>query len=129
MVVNVLSFGPSPTSRIEIQYADITLANNQSAPANVDASLSFAVGTYGGFQAEYYITDASSPSIVRMGKLSCVINSDGSIPSITDMNNISADVGISFSLMYDGSSTANLQFTSTNTSTRTMRVLIHRFLR
>jgi hypothetical protein len=128
LVANKLLFGPTPGSYLEEQYADITLANNTSGVANVDASTSFAVASYGGFIADYYMTDGGSPTIVRQGRLSCVANSDGSIPSITDTYNDSGDIGVQFSLAYSAGS-ANLQFTSTNTTDRTLRIFIKRFLR
>jgi hypothetical protein len=129
VVVNMERIGPSTSRYIEKQYVDsITLANNQSSAVAVDASTTFAFATYAGYQAEYYMTDNSSPTIVRMGKLSLVANSDGSSASLTDTSNDTADIGVTFTAVVNGSN-IELRYTSTNTSARTMRIDIHRFLR
>jgi hypothetical protein len=116
------------SSWLEEQYVDsITLTNNTSN-SDVDASTTFAFATYAGYQAEYYITDGSSPTLVAIGKLTVVANSDGSASSITDTRGDTSDIGVSFTVIFSGSN-AVLQYTTTNTSDRTMRIKITRFRR
>lgn len=129
MVVNNLKFGPTTSDYIEEQYVhSITLTDNTSSAVAVDASTTFAFATYSGYQAEYYITDGSSPTITRMGKLSIVSNSDGSIASLTDSFNDTADIGVVFSAVTNGAN-VELRYTTTSSgSDRTMRIKIDRFL-
>lgn len=114
---------------LEVQYVHaITLTNNTSSPTAVDASTTFNNSVYAGFHAEYYIFDGSSPTIVRMGKLVLMANSDGSIASINDTFGDTADIGVVFSANFS-SPNIQLLYTTTNTSNRTMRIKITRFLR
>jgi hypothetical protein len=128
MVVDVLKFGPTPTDYIEKQFVDtITLTNNTSN-SPVDASMTFDFTVYAGYMADYYITDGSSPTVVSMGRITLMSNSDGSVSSLVNESADTSDPGVTFTAV-TVSSTIVLQYTTTNTSNRTMKVDIKRFLR
>lgn len=115
------------TNWIEVQYVDaITLLASTASPTTVDPSTTFNITLYAGFQAEYYMFDGSTPTLVRMGRLSFMSNSDGSNGSLTDVSNDTANVGVAFSYNF---STPNfqLQYTNSNITNVTMRIKITRF--
>lgn len=128
MIANNLHFGPSAGNTMEKQYVhSITLTNNTASPTAVNAATTFAFATYMGIQVDYTMEDGSSPTIVRQGTIKILVNSDGSIPSKIESSHESADIGVLFTAVTNGSN-VELRYTTTNTTNRTMRAYIQRFL-
>jgi hypothetical protein len=96
----------SPTLFVEQQYIhDTTLT---AATTDVLAALTFAHATYSAIQVDYVIRQDTSLK-TRSGRLSVV--TDGTVVSITDTYNETADAEISWSAAIDG---ADVEISYTN---------------
>lgn len=111
----------TPTSFVQEEYLDaITLTASSSNTAA--SALSFAFASFEGCEITYKIKEATT-SRVRIGRLRVV--TDGTNISIADDFNESADVGVTWTAVVNGSN-IDLQYTTT-ANNKTMRADVKRF--
>lgn len=114
---------------MEDQYFDgLTLTANTSSPAEISASLSFAVASFDGAVINYRIKEATSNK-VRIGQF--IVSSDGTVASSSDQFSETAALGSASGLSLSADiSGGNVRILYNNThasNNATMRCNIRRF--
>lgn len=122
---DVVQQGATSGQYVQSQYAhSITLAASQASAVAVDASTTFAVATYQGFKADYVMNDGTNG---RIGTIYAISAPSGSNASVADVGADTAALGVSFTLVLNGSN-MELRYTNSSANVITMRLLAVTFL-
>ena len=111
----------------EMYVDSSTLTDNSSATAVT--AFQFAAASFAGEEIAYVIENGASPSLTRVGTIRVVCQSDGSVPSLSDMYTETADCGVQWTATNSGGTISINYITTNQGSNRTMRADLKQFRR